>query len=134
MKDRSTELLEARLTGAWTPVEAVVSGNVMPVGELRVAGIVFRDGHYEILDAEHRVIDSGDYLLDGVVSPTALDLVGRDGPHADRRIEAIIELDDERLQICYDLDGGPRPESTEALEDEQLLIVLTCERSAKPSS
>lgn len=100
MKDRSTELLESRLAGAWTPVEAVVSGNVMHVDELRVAGITFHEGHYEILDAEHRVIDSGDYLLDGVVSPTALDLVGRDGPHADRRIEAIIELDDGHLQIC----------------------------------
>jgi len=132
-KGRSTDALERGLEGSWLPVAAFVSDREVPVGELRVARLDLRAGHYEIRDGSGAVVDSGDYRVDADVLPRVMDMVGVDGPYAGRKLEAIIELDGDALTVCYDLDGSARPESMDPDED-QLLLRISYERDVRRPS
>jgi len=132
-KGRSTDALARGLEGSWLPVAAFVSDREVPVGELRVARLDLRAGHYEIRDDSGEVVDSGDYRVDADVLPRVMDMVGVDGPYAGRKLEAIIDLDGDTLTVCYDLDGFARPESMEPDEDE-LLLRISYERDVRRPS
>jgi len=97
------------LEGAWVPVSASMSGQELMIAELRVKYLVL-DGHdYNIVDRSNQVVDRGEYLVNGSVKPWTIDIVGRDGPNAGRRMLAIFELQDDQLTVCYNLDRNNRP-------------------------
>ena len=66
--------------------------------------------------------------------PRSLDLVGREGPNAGRHFRAIVEIDGDLLTVCYDLDGGERPSSTEPQDDLLLLTITYARESARLAS
>lgn len=132
-KGRSTEALERRLDGSWLPTAAFVAAEELPVGELRVARLDLAAGRYCIFDCDERILDSGEYSVDGEVLPLAMDLLGIEGPYAGRRLEAIIEIDGDTLTVCYDLDGLARPESMQP-GDEQLLLRISYTRCVRRPS
>ena len=117
------------LAGAWVPVAANVSGKELVVSELRVKYLVLDGRDYSIIDRTNRIVDRGEYLVDETVTPRTLDIVGREGPNAGRSMLAIFDLSDDRLVVCYDLDGGGRPLNMQA-QDDQLLLSITYERAA----
>ena len=120
------------LEGTWAPVSASVSGKELLVAELRVKYLVL-DGHdYNIVDRSNQVVDRGEYLVNDRARPWTIDIVGRDGPNAGRSMLAIFELTDDRLTVCYNLEGGARPGSMQAAGDnpsEQMLLSITYERA-----
>jgi uncharacterized protein (TIGR03067 family) len=118
------------LEGAWVPVAANVSGQELLVRELRVKYLVLDGRDYSIVDRTNQIVDSGEYLVNDSINPRAIDIVGRDGPNAGHSMLAIFELKDNRLTVCYDLDGTERPASLQAQED-QLLLSITYERAAR---
>ena len=119
------------LAGAWVPVAASVSGKELLVAELRVKFLVL-DGHdYNIIDRSNQIVDRGEYLVNDSAKPWTIDIVGRDGPNAGRSMLALFELEDDRLTVCYNLDGNDRPANMQAHEDQdQLLLSITYERAA----
>ena len=119
------------LARAWVPVAASVSGKELLVAELRVKFLVL-DGHdYNIIDRSNQVVDRGEYLVNDSAKPWTIDIVGRDGPNAGRSMLALFELEDDRLTVCYNLDGTDRPANMQAHEDQdQLLLSITYERAA----
>jgi uncharacterized protein (TIGR03067 family) len=117
------------LEGAWVPIAASLSGNELLVAELRVKYLVL-DGHdYNIIDCSNQIVDRGEYLVNDSAKPWAIDIVGRDGPNAGRSLLAIFELQDNRLTVCYNLDGQNRPANMQA-HDDQLLLSVTYKRAA----
>jgi uncharacterized protein (TIGR03067 family) len=117
------------LEGAWVPIAANVSGKELLVAELRVKYLVL-DGHdYNIIDRGNQIVDRGEYLVNGSAKPWTIDIVGRDGPNAGRSLLAIFELQDDRLTVCYNLDGHNRPANMQA-EGDQMLLSITYERAA----
>jgi uncharacterized protein (TIGR03067 family) len=118
----------ATLTGTWVPVGANVSGRPLLVSQLRVARLIVECDSYQIVDHADQVVDSGALQLDGAAFPCALDIVGIHGPHAGKRMLAIIELDGDRLCVCYDLEHGERPSSMQPKVD-QLLLSITYVRA-----
>jgi uncharacterized protein (TIGR03067 family) len=117
------------LTGTWVPVAADVSGRQLVVAQLRVARLIIgRDG-YQIVDHSDQVVDGGELRLDEAAFPCALDIVGSHGPHAGKRMLAIIELDGDRLRVCYDLERDERPSNMQPQAD-QLLLSITYVRAA----
>jgi uncharacterized protein (TIGR03067 family) len=116
------------LTGTWVPVAADISGRELVVAELRVARFIIERDHYQIIDRADQVVDSGRLQLDEAADPRALDIVGNHGPHAGKRMRAIIALEGERLRVCYDLESEERPASMRP-ELDQLLLSITYERS-----
>jgi uncharacterized protein (TIGR03067 family) len=117
------------LTGIWVPVAADVSGRQLVVQELRVARLIIERDSYQIVDHSDQVVDSGELHLDEGTFPCALDIVGSHGPHAGKRMLAIIELDGDRLCVCYDLERDERPASMQPQVD-QLLLSITYVRAA----
>lgn len=118
----------ASLDGTWIPVAAQLSGQELPVAELRVARFVIEHATYCIVDRRSNVLDRGELRFDGAAVPSRLDIIGVEGPYAGRRMLAIVELDADRLRICYDLERQERPQCMEAAED-QLLLSITYVRA-----
>ena len=117
------------LAGAWIPVAANVSGKELVVSELRVKYLVLDGRDYSIIDRSNQIVDRGEYLVNEKVRPRTLDIVGRAGPNAGRSMLAIFDLIDDRLVVCYDLDGKGRPLNMQP-HDDQLLLSITYERAA----
>jgi uncharacterized protein (TIGR03067 family) len=98
---------------------------------LRIARLLIKDAGYQILDHQQRVVDRGEVKLDTVASPNAMDIIGREGPHAGRTLLAIYELSNDLLSICYDMEGGAdRPRSMQP-EEDQILLLITYARDAR---
>ena len=117
------------LEGTWAPIAASVSGKDLLVAELRVKYLVL-DGHdYNIVDRSNQVVDRGEYRVNDRARPWTIDIVGRDGPNAGRSMLAMFELTDDRLTVCYHLDGGARPGDLLPL-GEQMLLSITYERAS----
>jgi uncharacterized protein (TIGR03067 family) len=123
----------AELDGTWFPIAAYVSGEVVPIRELRIARLVLSAGSYAIIDRERHIVDSGAIHIGRAASPRSMDIVGLAGPHAGKTMRAIFEHDRDLLMICYDLDAGARPDSTEPQRD-QLLLQITYARAAQQLS
>ena len=111
------------------PVAANVSGKELRVAELRVKYLVLAGHDYSIIDRTNQVVDRGEYLVNAASTPCTIDIVGRAGPNAGRSMLAIFELTDDRLTVCYDLDGKDRPINMQPRGD-QLLLSITYERAA----
>ena len=118
-----------KLDGTWVPVAANVSGRQLHVGQLRVAQLVIERETYRIVDRSDITVDCGELHLDEAAVPCALDLIGIEGPHAGKRMCAIIELDGDRLCVCYDLERELRPQTMQPHGD-QLLLSITYARAA----
>lgn len=124
-----SDALPQSLEGAWVPIAASVSGKELLVAELRVKYLVL-DGHdYNIVDRSNQIVDRGEYLVNDSAKPRTIDIVGRDGPNAGRSLLAIFELQDNRLTVCYNLEGQSRPANMQA-RDDQLMLSITYERAA----
>jgi uncharacterized protein (TIGR03067 family) len=119
----------ARLHGSWVPLAADISGHDLDVSEMRVARLIIDARGYRIVDRSDRTVDAGTYVLGEPRSFRTLDLCGVEGPYADRRLLALVELDGERLCICYDLESAERPKGWLA-QGEQLLLTVTYARVA----
>jgi uncharacterized protein (TIGR03067 family) len=123
---------EPKLNGTWVPVAANVSGRELAVKQLRVAQLIIERETYRIVDRSAQVVDCGELELDEAAVPCALDIIGLKGPHAGKRMRAIIELDGDRLCVCYDLEREQRPQTMRPLSD-QLLLSITYAR-ARPGA
>jgi uncharacterized protein (TIGR03067 family) len=117
----------AALDGVWEPVSADISGRALGIAELRVARFVIAAGRYRIVDSQGDTLDVGDLQRAAAEVSLALDLVGTQGGGAGRTIQAIAELDGDRLRLCYDLEHNERPLSMQP-EGEQLLLRVTYAR------
>jgi uncharacterized protein (TIGR03067 family) len=119
----------ATLTGTWVPLAADISGRPLAVAQLRIARLIVERGRYRIIDHAGEVADSGELRRHQIAFPCALDIVVSHGPHAGKRLLAIIEHDGDRLRICYDLEQSQRPASMQPQAD-QLLLSITYARLA----
>ena len=130
--------MEPLLTGSWVPVAADVSGQVLAIEELRIARLSFDLERYAIIGQDGEVVDSGTWQLGTLGTPRSIDLVGKAGSNAGRRVLAIIALDGDRLCLGYDMEHDRRPSGWRC-EPDQLLLSITLvrqatEKGAGPSS
>ncbi len=114
----------AGLEGDWVPIAAEVSAQILPVADLRVSLLSFGDDRYSIVDQVGAVVDSGLWQLGLDANPRPLDLFGKAGPNAGRRVLAIVALDGDRLCLGYDMERELRPGSWRH-EPDQLLLCIT---------
>jgi uncharacterized protein (TIGR03067 family) len=121
--------MELLLTGSWVPVAADVSGQVLAIEELRVAHLSFDLENYAIVGHDGQIVDSGTWQLGTLGNPRAIDLIGKVGPNAGRRVLAIIALDSDRLCLGYDMEHDRRPSGWRC-EPDQLLLSITLVRQA----
>ncbi len=105
------------LDGTWQPVSAILGGNELPIPSFKGAMLVLKDGAYQFGN------DSGTFSLLPATEPAAMDIEGRQGPNAGRRIFAIYSLEADALTICYQLGKGERPKEFGSPGGSQLFLV-----------
>jgi uncharacterized protein (TIGR03067 family) len=115
---------DAGLEGNWVPVAAEVSGQALPLADLRVSVLRLEDDRYSIIDHAGLVADAGRWQFGAEASPATLDLEGSEGPNAGRRVLAIVAIDGDRLCVGYDMERERRPSSWRH-EPDQLLLCIT---------
>jgi uncharacterized protein (TIGR03067 family) len=120
----------ATLHGTWIPIAADISGHDLDITEMRVARLIIDARGYRIVDRTERTVDAGTYEIGEPRSFRTLDLCGVEGPYAGRRLLALVELDGDRLCVCYDLESAERPSGWLA-QGEQLLLSVTYARVAE---
>jgi uncharacterized protein (TIGR03067 family) len=103
---RHVEQLRA-LEGVWTFERLEIDGSVMPGSVLTASRI--------LIDGDRFRTDSPDATYEGVFNinveadPPEIDLEFVAGPEAGNWNYGIFRLDGDRLEICLDLNGRPRP-------------------------
>ncbi len=105
--------------GSWLPLTAEFAGKKIPLHGTRLSIA----GDRYVVDTPHGR-DAGTLVINAVVVPHQIDIIGTDGPNAGRTIPAICQRENNQLLICYDVGGGPRPsEFTAPVASTRLLMI-----------
>lgn len=105
---RHVELLRA-LEGTWTFDRLTVDGADVP-SEVTGASRLLIDGDRFRTEAPDATYE-GVFTIDVEADPAAIDIDFVEGPEAGRRNLGVFRLDGDRLELCLDLGGGPRPKA-----------------------
>jgi uncharacterized protein (TIGR03067 family) len=111
------EPVAASLVGAWAPQSAQLGGAELPIATFQGANLNLTADTYEFAG------DKGSYVLVNTSTPTRIDILGKEGPNAGRTIQAIYELKDDQLAVCYQLGTGARPTTFESPAGTQVFLV-----------
>lgn len=106
------------LDGTWLPENAELAGRRIPMPPTR---FVISGANYVVVSAESR--DTGVLIFAADGLEVALDIVGTAGPNAGRTIPAIWRVEDDVLELCYDIGGGERPMNFSTARDGARLLV-----------
>jgi uncharacterized protein (TIGR03067 family) len=94
------------LDGKWTPVKQEIGGRQLPAAVFQLQELIINDSTYE-MRAES--VDKGVLMYKN----GKMDIYGREGVNMGKHFTAICELDDDRLTICYNLQGDYYPAAFE---------------------
>jgi uncharacterized protein (TIGR03067 family) len=103
---RHVEQLRA-LEGTWTFARLEIDGNNIPAGALGSACILIDGDRFrsQLPDATYE----GVFNINVEAVPHEIDIEFVEGPEAGNRNLGIFRLDGDRLEICLDMNGKPRP-------------------------
>lgn len=97
--------MSVALHGTWEMIHAEIGGVDSPdLLALRVELELGADTY--VVRFAGQLADRGRFSHDAASTPAALTLTGIEGPNRDRSIPCIFQLTDDRLRICYGLDGA----------------------------
>jgi len=107
------------LAGTWKIEKAIFMGTdsteIFKVAVLTIEGtkftVVFNDQ-----------TDKGTLAIDSAKKPKRMTVKGTEGPNKDKAYEAIYELKDDTLTVCYSLEGTDPPKEFESKEGTMTLL------------
>lgn len=100
------ELLR-RLEGTWIFDFLEVDGNQVPSAHIQHSRILIDGDRFRTESPE--AIYEGVFNIDADASPQHIDIEFTEGPEAGNWNQGIFRLDGDKLEICLDMTGGPRP-------------------------
>jgi uncharacterized protein (TIGR03067 family) len=103
---RHVEQLRA-LEGAWTFARLEIDGSVLPGGALTASRILIDGDRFRTESPEATY--EGLFNLNVETEPHEIDIEFIAGPEAGNWNYGVFRLDGDRLEICLDLNGKPRP-------------------------
>ena len=115
---------EGKTDGTWVASEAEMNGKKWPKKAFANLKLTLKEGDYEVV-AESP--DKGTVTYNKKADPKEMDIKGVEGPNKGKTIQAIYELKDDKLTICYDLSGKSRPTEFKT-EPKTKLFLVTYER------
>ena len=86
-------------------VRAELAGEQAPEMVVKNTQLELRGGRYAVRFSGE-VVDQGSYSLNGGNSENLMILKGESGPNFGKVIPCIFQLAENRLQVCYGLDGS----------------------------
>jgi uncharacterized protein (TIGR03067 family) len=116
------------IEGAWRVKESELGGEKLPPETFRDMVLVLKAGHYKVTGKRP---DEGTYRIDTEANPHAIDITGTAGPTRGVTMQAIYELAEGVLRVCYDLSGKGRPTEFKTAGEPQFLQIIY-ERQKEP--
>jgi uncharacterized protein (TIGR03067 family) len=110
------------LDGVWQAVTGELRGQVLPEESLNHLKLILAAENYELIVGT-TTTDRGIYEIVPQTSPQQMRITSTEGPNKDRTIQAIFELEEEKLTICYDLSGEKAPDEFKTSADSELYLV-----------
>lgn len=118
-KTETKDSLLKRMQGTWKISEATFNGKPFPRTDhmrLKIAA-----DKYEL--TTDTLLDSGTLKVDLSTVPYQLDIEGTEGPNAGTKLACIVKFENEKMVVCYQLDGdGSRPSRFESPEGSAWLL------------
>ncbi len=97
--------MNAELTqGIWYPFRAVLGGEEAPEMALTPSQLEFTQATYAVRFGGE-VVDSGTFSVEGGTPFAVLRLHSQAGTHAGRTLPCLVQIQGERMRICFGLDG-----------------------------
>lgn len=101
------------LLGTWQILRAELGGQPMPADAAAKVELEFSDTNYTVRFGGEAT-DFGTYEIQTTADSHQLALTGTEGVNAGRTIPAIMQLNGDRLRICYALEGSSAPTEFQA--------------------
>jgi len=95
------------LNGVWQAEAGEISGRKLPAALIASMQLTMRNGAYQ--NKSKTLSEEGTYATNTAKSPNWLDITSVKGPTKGKVTVAIYELQDDKLKICYTLEGTARP-------------------------
>ena len=108
-------------TGTWTAESAEMAGQPLPEAVRNSIRLVIKGDKYKMTVANQ--VEEGTSKADATATPKTLDVSGTSGPNKGKTLQAIYELDGDKLKVCYDLSGTARPKEFKTTAGTQLFLV-----------
>jgi len=115
--DKATRALD----GVWIPIEASLGGQAFPQEVLKSMQLTLDNGKYTLTIGDRR--DEGAYTVDTSKKPWSIDVTGDKGPNKGKTYQAIYEIQNGQLSICYDLSAKSRPKEFRSTADTEEFLV-----------
>ena len=117
------------IRGTWVPVKWELAGSTTPPKTMpKMTLTIWRD-HYEFVEGPS--VDAGQLKIIAETKPAAIDITGVKGPNSGRKIPAIYKLSEDKLTICYGLDGH-RPKEFQSPKKSLVLLVTFSRKTGEP--
>ena len=112
-------------TGDWEVAGAIIEGNEVPVDFNKMMQIKMRGNRY-MTSRTGELVDEGTFALQPKESPARIVITGVKGENAGKNFRGIYRLDGEdKLTICYALDGKAFPEKFDGKPPGMVLITYS---------
>lgn len=108
------------LEGTWQLIRAELDGEQAPELVVTKTVVTLSGASYEVRFADE-VADRGALEIDVTSAVASFRLHGREGPNAGRTIPCIYQLRQDRLRVCYGLDGVKPTEFATASGQQRFL-------------
>jgi uncharacterized protein (TIGR03067 family) len=110
------------LEGTWQMIRAELAGEAAPELVTQKTEVELTAGAYVVRYAGE-IVDRGSYAIAAAIETKTIVLRGMAGPNAGRTIPCIYQLKNDRLRICYGLDGIAPTEFTTNPGQQRYLAV-----------
>jgi uncharacterized protein (TIGR03067 family) len=107
----------SKLNGNWSPVKEEIGGTILPAAAFQSQKLVINDSNYTFT-AES--VDKGILRYNG----DKMDIYGKEGVNTGKHFTAIYKLENDQLNICYNLSGDGYPESYETKGKPKYFLVV----------
>ena len=110
------------LVGNWQPIQGEIGGQKLPEDVLKNLSLSMADGKYTVITPD--ITDKGTYAIDAAKKPKTMDVESLEGPNKGKKYQAIYELDQDKLKVCYDLSTDERPKEFDTDDHPQWLLIV----------
>ena len=101
-----------KMLGTWKLTSGTMAGGPFPEEIVKTLRLELTDGKYKLTGAESP--DVGTWKLNADTKPMTIDITGTDGPNKGKTILGIVEINKDKMKVCYELSGKSRPAKFES--------------------
>lgn len=109
------------MEGKWKVESAEAGGKPVESEELSAIVVTIAGDHYELTTKEG--MDGGTLKLDETKSPRTMDATDTEGLDVGKVLQAIYEVSEDTMRVCYALDGSGRPTELATKEGLPWLLI-----------